>query len=610
MKKTKWLSLILGISVMLTACSNSSGGGSGSGNDGGDDSSLISYTFPEDNYYYTIPDDCQKLNIPASYIGKNCFIIYSNLTQGNIDKSKDLVKNEDFTDERTAFSEVTGTMIFKHALTFADGTYRDEIQFAPNPFQRKKNYSRTATENEEPPELPKPFYREEDNAEFWINTNNGEFSKKTFTKKYDGVHCRIWYYNNNPGVVNDSVFTDIEINKLASTINKAFQIETAIFGSNAFDGGVDSIDANENTKLDVLIYDLLGDASDTQNGGIFGFFRPYDFNANKFIEWYDTKYNKDYPANSNECEVIHIDAYFLQKDILGYENTKEDGSKENVQTHKVESTLIHEFQHLLNYCNKYGNYNTWFTEMLAMSAEEVLQKTINTSDDDSPKSRFNFQFNRPYQGFINWPENSSDNVYYAYSNAYAFGAYLMRNFGGTKLIHEIATNKKENGEPYRDGESITQALHTCGFTNESFETVLQKFGMTYVFSTVFDTKKISLSNYLVETFKNSDNAYGYVIALDSIYLNNYLFPLYNTKAEMENDANNNLYFNKGEYKYVYWDSGEHAIYGPRIFKPNYKLPEPIQPSGFAVYHAGAITTCGKAFRVNKSSGITMTAVIK
>ncbi len=609
----KLLTLILGLSLVLVfSCANGSDGEGGSKSD-----PLISYTFPEDNYYYTIPEDCQLLKIPAKYNGKNCFIIYSNLTDGNIDKSKDVVKNENPEKARTVISAEPEMKILEHAFNYADGTYRDEIQFEKNPILRSKkknSISREAGEPEDPadpPEPQRPIYRAADDADFWVQTSDGKWTKETFTLKYDSAqHCRIWYYNNNSAVVDDSVFTDEEFKKLADTIDNAFAIETAVFGSNAYDGAGECIDATEDTKLNVLIYDLLGDATSSQRGGVFGFFRPYDFNSNDYIDIYNQKNNKNLAKNSNECEVIHIDAYFLQKDIQGYKKTKDDGTQEIVQAHKVESTLIHEFQHLLNLCNKYEQYSTWFTEMLAMSAEEVLQETIDTSDDDSPKSRFDLYFDRPYQGFINWPKSQTEDVYYAYSNAYAFGAYLMRNFGGIKLIHEIATNKKENGEPYSDGEAITHALHECGFTDESYESVLQKFGMTHIFSTVFDSEKITLSKWVVETFKKPDSLYGsYVLCLDSIYLNEYYFPLYKSKAEMQNDINNNLYFEDGRYKYVYWNSGEHAIMGPRIFRSNYKLPEAIQASGFAVYHAGEIAS-NTSFRVKKSSEITMTAVIK
>jgi hypothetical protein len=111
--------------------------------------------------------------------------------------------------------------------------------------------------------------------------------------------------------------------------------------------------------------------------------------------------------------------------------------------------------------------------MLSLVAEEMLQKTIGIDDKESPKSRLKI-FNRYYyKGFTNWQEGNEVYIYYA--NAYAFGAFLIRNFGGSKLIKEIVNNS------YLNQESITQALRKLGY-NEDFNSVCEKFAQTVIFT--------------------------------------------------------------------------------------------------------------------------------
>ena len=87
--------------------------------------------------------------------------------------------------------------------------------------------------------------------------------------------------------------------------------------------------------------------------------------------------------------------------------------------------------------------------MLSMCAEDVFQNVLNLSDYDISKSRLNESFDAPWNGFGIWPDNNdTPAIFYAYANAYAFGAYLMRNYGGVNLIQKIASN------PYSGKKSI------------------------------------------------------------------------------------------------------------------------------------------------------------
>ena len=82
---------------------------------------------------------------------------------------------------------------------------------------------------------------------------------------------------------------------------------------------------------------------------------------------------------------------------------------------------------------------TWFTEMLAMTTEDMFQKNLDILDQDSPKNRLPYFGLGYYYGFRSWDDTKIDPLM-MYANTYAFGAFLARNFGGVDLIKNIAQN--------------------------------------------------------------------------------------------------------------------------------------------------------------------------
>ena len=393
-----------------------------------------------------------------------------------------------------------------------------------------------------------------------FNSNNFYTESKEFELKTDGKHCRIWFWNNNPDVVDKNILTNNEFQKLADNFDLIFEKETQIYGSNAINGYSNCITANENTKIEILVYDLFGDANPGQNTGTLGFFNSADL-------IYSTSYK------SNKCEAIHVDSYFLQYDIKGTEN--ENG--QIVYTDMTTSTIVHEFQHLLNYCQKKilnnVNVSDWFNEMLSMCAEDIFEDILNLKSFDTAKSRFNKSFNTPWQGFYNWPDDDKtteghEKVLHAYANAYAFGAYLMRNYGGVELIHNICTNSSA------DEDSITDALHKTGYVDENFNTVLQKFGSIYI----LNKEGITLNK------KVDSKLYGVNYTLSPINLSDYYFIIQNPDYDF-----NKYYYVQGKTAPGSFDGkAVKALFGPGIIKAGNVLNQEIQNTGFVVYYYGTI----------------------
>ena len=280
-------------------------------------------------------------------------------------------------------------------------------------------------------------------------TNTAAYGQDSILKVI-GNHCYVWYKSKSGISISDD-----QLQTLANTFDSIYEKETYLFGTNYDENCNFSniINIQSEQKVHLLVYDIFDDYTSGQNSGTFGYFWSLDFNIN------DDDATESYM--SNECQCLHLDSYFLQ----AAEDT-------------MRSTIAHEFQHLLHYVNKPIKYasstgsnnfrysDTWFNEMMSMICEDIMQTQIELDDDASPKARlpyFNAYHNK---GFYTW--RSNDDVYISYANAYAFGAFLVRNFG-IDFIKTLATNN------YINEEAITQALISKGAALQSFSAVLDKF---------------------------------------------------------------------------------------------------------------------------------------
>ncbi len=277
---------------------------------------------------------------------------------------------------------------------------------------------------------------------------------------------------------------------LGKNFDDYYELETAIIGNPVYNTYRENIFVPCTDKIVILVSDLYGDAS--YNPEIVGYFYNADLYKQDFLDEkvnlefvsgkYQTKQTSD-PSYifSNQKEMFYIDSQFL--------TTFTDG---------VYSTLVHEFNHMINFVIKTLNYmtnssinvnsmanhmcDTWFTEMLAMTTEDMFYDYLKIQYDDSPWSRLPIFNNYYHYGFLNWDfENTTvtENPklayqYVAYANTYAFGAYLARNFGGTELIKEIAQNE------YINIQAVTTALQKINGPEIDFNYALKQFPNTLI----------------------------------------------------------------------------------------------------------------------------------
>jgi hypothetical protein len=278
-----------------------------------------------------------------------------------------------------------------------------------------------------------------DKRNFWVEKvfNGGAFVQKEATLLATGTYSNIW-------VIDDSITTP-QAQALAAKFNVIYPIETKLLGYE-FGGDDNSGGRDGDPKVQILVYDI--------GGGAAGFFWGKDF--------YDNY------TESNKAEIFYLDASQI-KQFPDY----------------MYSTLAHEFQHMIHFNEKFvkrgKNSASWYNEALSMMAEDVIDPFIGitpTSNSHPIRQRIStFLSSYDQVGVTEWDNLGST----SYAKGYAFGAYLMRNFGGAQLLKDILDNNETNEK------SITAALDKfeAGLT---FEKALARYGEALVFS---GTKKPS-----------------------------------------------------------------------------------------------------------------------
>lgn len=291
------------------------------------------------------------------------------------------------------------------------------------------------------------------------NNNTGVMDQISANKKYEGSHCLVYADSRNTSFN----LSDTDYENLGKKFDSLYAKEVEIIGDPLYEQYNSNFYVSCNQKIIILVSDLYGDGEgQTVPSGTVGYFYQGDLFRDDFL------YNRQ-RTHSNQCEMFYIDSLFLEK-----------------RPGLTYSTLVHEFNHMINYVvktlKKMNNEtiikaslicDLWFTEMLSMTTEDMFQVYLGIQDKDSPKSRIqDFGIGYNY-GFKDWDNLSNDNttVDFIYANTYAFGAFLARNFGGVPLISEIAKNE------YINEKSITMALKKLNPDIEEidFNYALQKF---------------------------------------------------------------------------------------------------------------------------------------
>jgi hypothetical protein len=250
---------------------------------------------------------------------------------------------------------------------------------------------------------------------FWVGFDGSVYSQQQATLLATGTYGNIWAAENN-------MISTTMAQAYADKFDILYPAMTNVFGYEygggpGGDGGRDG-----DTKVQILFCN----PQSADGTALAGWFSSADFYDQATLD-------ATYGANryrTNEAEIFYMRITAPLDDVF--------------------DTLAHEFQHMINFNQKFliqgggaaGSASpAWYNEMLSLVAEDLMASTLGF-DADSNAVVFNFFMEALFDGMssasnslTNWGNN-----FRAYGNKYAFGAYLLRNYGGAPLIKAMLAN--------------------------------------------------------------------------------------------------------------------------------------------------------------------------
>ncbi len=347
-----------------------------------------------------------------------------------------------------------------------------------------------------------------------ISNINTPYGKKTLV---------IWVANSefdDETLLSNGTISQTMIDELADIFlkdgedNDIYEWDTNLYGAEWGDDARSydsSVIANENT-IHILIYDMQIDT-------LAGFFYAKD------------NYLRSSEPSSNEKIMFYVNARLYGKG--------DEASKKETFT-----TLVHEFQHMINFYQRWLKKDiqdpTWFNEMLSETTEDIIATKIkyygprNVDPDDGSAGESGNRGGRyPYFNKYNYyPVTSWFGDIDDYGRASAFGAFLIRNYGGAQFLHNLFNSNTTGREAL---VKITQ--------EKDFNTILNRWGAAVMLSDKIDLAQ-DLPQYNFGDFKET-TLNNITYKMGSINFFNYI-PKPTFKDEITAYKDANIYTKIGE----------------------------------------------------------------
>lgn len=347
------------------------------------------------------------------------------------------------------------------------------------------------------------------------------------------------------------------------TPNDIYGYVTAMLGTEWFGAGLSATTKDGLQYTDLLggtgrIHIVLADLNPTADpaqryfgGGLQGYFHSW---------------NNAIGYGSNERVLFAIDANSLA-------NPDSDGNKGTVDAtptwslessyypNDVVSTLAHEFQHMIQFYqknvrnNQWASGHDWFNEMASMAVEDLVADKLGVQGPRGlPGSQYTTlpvapdvgirqgrlpMFNGTHESvpLQAWPQFGSGNPLPNYANAYAFGAWLTRNYGGPAFWRDVVQSAAPGIQ------AVIDAVNQHGGVGETYASLVRKWGQAVLF---LSSTQVPMAYASAEAGAGFafDAVGGVIFKTGSINLANY----YRTDADG-----------------FYYKQGEDYLFGPSIW---------------------------------------------
>jgi hypothetical protein len=224
----------------------------------------------------------------------------------------------------------------------------------------------------------------------------------------------------------------------------------------------------ESDEINILLTDI--DNDDSKNGGTVGYFYAKD------------NYTKESVSGSNEMVMFYVDSVM-------YANTDAGDYWQKA----IYQTLAHEFQHMINFYQggilRDVSMDAWLNEMLSETTEDLVATKLQvdgpravsyldgsageTGNTDGRYPDFNSNNTRTLP---QWRNDMAD-----YSKVSAFGTFLIRNYGGAEVLHNIVHGTEGNETAIEDAVNALE-----GVDGKAFGDILREWGVGVLLSDVTD----------------------------------------------------------------------------------------------------------------------------
>lgn len=339
-------------------------------------------------------------------------------------------------------------------------------------------------------------------TEYTMTLSN--FEQKPATLRAAGTYCYVWvlddYYAEK--AEEDRVNSAIA-EKYAQAFDTMYPMIRNVFGEESDKLYVENylMDMSSysptGTKVNIVIYDIGADYNNAEEyqTGVVGYFYSKDYGLNS-----GTIYPK-----SNSGKYFYVDSGYI-----------------NESFEKTVSTLAHEFQHMIGFNQKnllHGKSSeTWYSEMLSMLCEDLMQEHLGIEDGNSPKGRTQ-TFNALYF-YSGISEYNKSYAFVSYATAYSFGSFLARNFGGAALVQKISTNSSVNED------SILNAVNSLNKTSYTYDYLFEKYLLALAENSDFTHNRdaVCTLSYTGGDY-SEDSPYRYPMRAYNIYSDDWAFDL-------------------------------------------------------------------------------------
>jgi len=411
-----------------------------------------------------------------------------------------------------------------------------------------------------------------DSRKFYADTDISSsisYEQKTFTLRAGNSSCLVWvaddcYREGELASLSNGYKVTTEIaESIADTFAKHCGFERKVFGTESSmmidEYNYVNIDmaskSPTGTLVNILLYDIGEDYSSSNASGVIGYFSSKDY----FVRRPSATGNAEPLRYSNGGKFFYIDAPFCNYDSSATGSYKFGGTGGVSQT--VISTLFHEFQHMINFGNKVieggvSDNPLWHNEMLSMLAEDLMAEQLGLDAKENVAANRIPLFNRAYynSGLTEYLTDTNKAIY-SYSTAYAFGAWIAREYGGPAFIENMSKNAKAGMD------SITDAIYATTGKSVSPLVLYKKFIQACVYRNTFA------------------QTYGYPTLYkktDSIFADGFSAGL------------GRIDIFSSDYKYPYYDSSSDYYTGPCLI--SYDASGELRPQGFTIHYVGRATS--------------------